>query len=128
MTNKITEDPRIDPRIKEQWKDINFPEVLVESSSREEMLAKVNTEEGQVELMMYEAVFNDPRLDDAISSDGLKNETIEIDSQPDGNKIKLLNIPKMQNHIYIPNNKIILIRLSFIIGYLFFFLKIKFDR
>ena len=23
MTNKITEDPRIDPRIKEQWKDIN---------------------------------------------------------------------------------------------------------
>ena len=92
MTNKITEDPRIDPRIKEQWKDINFPEVLVESSSREEMLAKVNTEEGQMELMMYEAVFNDPRLDDAISSDGLKNETIEIDSQPDGNKIKLLNI------------------------------------
>ena len=67
MTNKITEDPRIDPRIKEQFKDINFPEVLVESSSREEMLAKVNTEEGQVELMMYEAVFNDPRLDDAIS-------------------------------------------------------------
>ena len=92
MTNKITEDPRIDPRIKEQWKDINFPEALVESSSREEMLAKVNTEEGQMELMMYEAVFNDPRLDDAISSDGLKNETIEIDSQPDGNKIKLLNI------------------------------------
>ena len=91
MTNKITEDPRIDPRIKEQWKDINFPEVLVESSSREEMLAKVNTEEGQMELMMYESVFNDPRLDDAISSDGLKNETIEIEPLPDGNKIILLN-------------------------------------
>jgi len=46
MTNKITEDPRIDPRIKEQFKDINFPEVLFESSSREEMLSKVTTEEG----------------------------------------------------------------------------------
>ena len=26
MANKITEDPRIDPRIKEQFKDIDFPE------------------------------------------------------------------------------------------------------
>ena len=96
MTNKITDDPRIDPRIKEQFKDINFPDVLVESSSREEMLSKVNSEEGKMELMMYEAVFNDPRLDDAISSDGLKDETIEIESQPDANKIKLLNIDTMK--------------------------------
>ena len=27
MANKITEDPRIDPRIKEQFKDIDFPEL-----------------------------------------------------------------------------------------------------
>ena len=92
MANKITEDPRIDPRIKEQFKDIDFPELMAGSVSREEMLAKVNSEEGQMELMIYEAIFNDPRLDDAISSDGLKNETIEIESKPDKNKIKLLNI------------------------------------
>ena len=78
MANKITEDPRIDPRIKDQFKDIDFPELMAGSVSREEMLAKVNSEEGQMELMIYEAIFNDPRLDDAISSDGLKNETIEM--------------------------------------------------
>ena len=91
MANKITEDPRIDPRIKEQFKDIDFPE-LASSPSREEMLAKVDTEEGKIELMIYEAIFNDPALDEAISFEGLKNETIEIESQPDGNTIKLLNI------------------------------------
>ena len=91
MANKITEDPRIDPRIKQQFKDIDFPE-LASSPSREEMLAKVDTEEGKIELMIYEAIFNDPALDEAISFEGLKNETIEIESQPDGNTIKLLNI------------------------------------
>ena len=69
MANKITEDPRIDPRIKEQFKDIDFPELMAGSVSREEMLAKVDSEEGQMELMIYEAIFNDPSLDDAISSD-----------------------------------------------------------
>ena len=99
MANKITEDPRIDPRIKEQFKDIDFPELMAGSVSREEMLAKVNSEEGQMELMIYEAIFNDPRLDDAISSDGLKNETIEIESKPDSNKIKLLNIRPDNNYV-----------------------------
>ena len=99
MANKITEDPRIDPRIKEQFKDIDFPELMAGSVSREEMLAKVNSEEGQMELMIYEAIFNDPKLDDAISSDGLKNETIEIESKPDSNKIKLLNIRPDNNDV-----------------------------
>ena len=31
MANKITEDPRIDPRIKEQFKDIDFPELMAGS-------------------------------------------------------------------------------------------------
>ena len=69
MANKITEDPRIDPRIKEQFKDIDFPE-LASSPSREEMLAKVDTEEGKIELMIYEAIFNAPALDEAISFEG----------------------------------------------------------
>ena len=41
MTNKITDDPRIDPRIKERFKDIDFPELDGGNESREEMIAKV---------------------------------------------------------------------------------------
>ena len=92
MANKITDDPRIDPRIKERFKDIDFPELDGGNESREEMIAKVNTEEGQMELMIYEAIFNNPELDEAVSSEGLKHETLEIKSEPDGNQIKLLNI------------------------------------
>ncbi|MFL2734324.1 MAG: alpha/beta hydrolase [Gammaproteobacteria bacterium] len=98
MTNKITEDPRIDPRIKAQFENIDFPD-MAGGLSREEMLAQVDSEEGKIELMIYEAVFNDPALDDAISSEGLKNETIEIKSEPDGNTIKLLNIRPDNNEV-----------------------------
>ena len=92
MANKITEDPRIDPRIKEQFKNIEFPELSSGNMTRDDMIAKVDSEEGKMELMIYEAIFNDPALDEAISSEGLQKKTIEITSEPDGNKIKLLNI------------------------------------
>ena len=64
MANKITEDPRIDPRIKEQFKDIDFPELMAGSVSREEMLAKVNSEEGQMELMIYCLLYTSDAADD----------------------------------------------------------------
>ena len=46
MANKITEDPRIDPRIKEQFKNIEFPELSSGNMTREDMIAKVDSEEG----------------------------------------------------------------------------------
>ena len=80
MANKITEDPRIDPRIKEQFKNIEFPELSSGNMTRDDMIAKVDSEEGKMELMIYEAIFNDPALDEAISSEGLQKKTIEIKS------------------------------------------------
>jgi acetyl esterase/lipase len=88
MTNKIAEDPRIDPRIKAVFGGMVLG-VQGDIASREALLAEANTPEAVAAeagmLALFEAVD-----DEAVSpSAGLTIRTETFTSSPDGNEIKV---------------------------------------
>jgi acetyl esterase/lipase len=92
--NKIISDPRIDPRIKDKFKNIDIEYKTPNEISREDIMSRQNSDSPKIKLELdeYERLLNDPAFDEAVSFEGLTMETLEIKSQPDGNNIKLLNI------------------------------------
>lgn len=88
---KLSEDPRIDPRIKAAfgtWSQSPAPDV----SSREEVLAQLNSPEGRAALAV-EAEFYRASGNEAVApSTGLTIRTESFVSSPDGNTIKILFI------------------------------------
>ena len=92
--NKIISDPRIDPRIKDKFKNIDIEYKPPNEISREDIMSRQNSDSPRIKLELdeYERLLNDPAFDEAVSFEGLTMETLEIKSQPDGNNIKLLNI------------------------------------
>jgi acetyl esterase len=88
---KLSEDPRIDPRIKAAfgtWSQSPAPDV----SSREEVLAQLNTPEGRTALAVEAEFYRASGNEDVAPSAGLTIRTESFVSSPDGNTIKILFI------------------------------------
>ncbi|MBU4317463.1 MAG: alpha/beta hydrolase [Proteobacteria bacterium] len=85
---KLTDDPRIDPRIKKIFGAINFP-AEKNAASREELLASANSQKAIAMRAGFKA-FQDLCDTEAIApSAGLTISTREIKSHPDGNTIHI---------------------------------------
>ena len=85
MANKIVEDPRIDPRIKNLFKDMP-PSAGARVESREVLLAAMQAMAGS---SAFGALFENLDLDGIAPSAGLTVTRHELDSAPDGNRISL---------------------------------------
>ena len=89
MANKISEDPRIDKRIKDVFGLIEIDAVMTEHDSREEMMAFEETEEAQAGKEIMHVINNAPHYKEVVPSDGLSTTKKEFISDPDGNTIKI---------------------------------------
>lgn len=86
--SRITEDPRIDPRIKAVMSA--FPNTgSSDVASRDELLAEVNTPEAIAMREQISALLELIDSEEIAPLAGLDIRTVEIESQPDGNTIKL---------------------------------------
>jgi acetyl esterase/lipase len=88
MSNKLLEDPRIDPRIKAIFGGLEVP-IAKDSSSREELLAAANTEEAIQQQQVMKAFLEMSDTEEIAPSVGLAIRSEKITSQPDGNSINL---------------------------------------
>ena len=90
MTNKIAEDPRIDPRIKAIFGTLDLGIGSTEDvASREDMIAAANTEEAVAMRDGLIAFLNLCDTEEIAPSAGLSTRTESITSQPDGNSINI---------------------------------------
>ncbi len=62
MANKISEDPRIDQRIKDVFGILEVDSVMTEHATREEMMAFEETEEAQMGKEIMHQINNAPPL------------------------------------------------------------------
>lgn len=86
---KLSEDARIDPRIKAafgNWSQAPAPDV----SSREEVLAQLNSPEGRAALAVEAQFYSASGNEEVAPSAGLTIRTVTFVSSPDGNTIKIL--------------------------------------
>ncbi len=87
---RISEDPRIDPRIKAifgAWPDIPNPG---DARDRDQLLAEVNTEEAKGRMAQQRAMFEAMDTEQVASFQGLTIRTSDrVISQPDGNTINI---------------------------------------
>jgi len=85
---KITEDPRIDPRIKALMGA--FPEgALDDVASREQLLELVNQPDAQAETEQVTALLDLIDDETIAPTAGLDISTVEFRSEPDGNSVKI---------------------------------------
>ena len=89
MANKISEDPRIDKRIKEVFGVLELDLVMTEHANREEMMAFEETEEAMLGKSIMDQINNAPHYKELVPSDGLNTTAKEFVSDPDGNTIKI---------------------------------------
>jgi acetyl esterase/lipase len=83
----ITDDPRLDPRIKQRYAPVLTP-AQPDASSREELVARMNSAEALAVREQFKAALESVDREPIVPS-GLVVEKIEIESQPDGNTINL---------------------------------------
>jgi len=86
--NKIASDPRIDPRIKALMGGLPEAKPTV-VPDRETLLAIVNKPEALAERAAYDAGLELVDSEEVAPSEGLDISTIEFESQPDGNTVKI---------------------------------------
>ena len=86
--SKLTEDPRIDPRIKALFGAFEIPPAE-DVSSREELLARANTEEAIAIRERLKAFLDRCDTEEIAPSKGLSISTKELTSEPDGNTINI---------------------------------------
>jgi acetyl esterase/lipase len=86
--SKITDDPRIDPRIKAQFGAFDLPEVQV-AKSREEVLATASSSQAVAAREVLQIFLDSADNEEVAPSTGLTVTTHSIASQPDGNTINL---------------------------------------
>ena len=85
---KISEDPRIDPRLKALFGE--FPEFTQPSAAnREEVLARANAPEALAMRDGMQAFFAPSDTEEIAPSAGLEVSTVTFESQPDGNTINI---------------------------------------
>ncbi len=86
--NKLTEDPRIDPRIKALFGAFDMP-AAENASSREELLARANSEEAIAFREGLKMFLDTCDTEEIAPSTGLSISTKELKSEPDGNTINI---------------------------------------
>ncbi len=86
--SKLTDDPRIDPRIKALMGTMPVG-VLGEGKTREDIVANANTPEATAAREAMQPLFDLADNEDVAPSTGLEISTKEFTSQPDGNTIKV---------------------------------------
>lgn len=84
-----TNDERIDPRIRAAFAAVSRATTIRDYSSREEVLAEENSEEGQARARLAEEWFDRTYSDEIAPMDGLTAQTLSFRSHPDGNTIKV---------------------------------------
>lgn len=87
-TNKIATDPRIDPRLKAMMGGFP-PPVATVVPDRETLLERVNRPKALEERAAYDASLELLDSEDVAPSAGLDISTIEFESAPDGNTVKI---------------------------------------
>ena len=89
MTNKIATDPRIDPRIKAIFGVMPLDTSWSNVASREEALARENSEEGKARAAQMTAALEMVDNESVAPSVGLKTTIETFRSEPDGNTVKI---------------------------------------
>lgn len=100
MTSKISQDPRIDPRIKTLFGAMTMT-VAGDVASREELLAAEITEQGKAAAAMMKALFDSFADETLAPSKGLRITTERVKSEPDGNTI-LIQFIRPDNNERLP--------------------------
>ncbi len=100
MTSKISQDPRIDPRIKTLFGAMTMT-VAGDVASREELLAAEITEQGKAATAMMKALFDSFADETLAPSKGLRITTERVKSEPDGNTI-LIQFIRPDNNERLP--------------------------
>lgn len=99
MSSKITQDPRIDPRIKAIFGLIPSSEASDDVDSREVLLAAVDTEDAIAARDGMKAFLGMCDTEEVASSEGLITRTEQLVSSPDGNTINVQIIRPDNNDI-----------------------------
>ena len=86
--SRITDDPRIDPRLKAHFGQFSAP-AQPNVSSREELVARMNTPEALELAEQIRQVMDSPELETIAPSGGLTISTETFSSAPDGNEIQI---------------------------------------
>ena len=86
---RITEDPRIDPRIKAVFGAMDAGPTQPDAASREDLLAEANTEEAVLQRKAFTSVLDMCDTEEIAPSAGLTVTEHQLASQPDGNTINL---------------------------------------
>lgn len=86
--SKLLNDPRIDPRVKTLFGNFAQP-TQSDMTSREEVLALMNSPEVQQALAEEAALFRSASTQESAPSAGLTSDVRTFVSQPDGNSIKI---------------------------------------
>src|SRR5215467_2784261 len=89
MASKITNDPRIDPRLKAIFGAIPDQVQAGDVASREQLLAEEQTDNTKARIAMLEAMSEMCDNEQVAPSKGLKITTETFRSEPDGNTIKI---------------------------------------
>jgi len=89
MASKLSEDPRIDPRIKAVFANFDYP-APTDVANREALLAEADTPAAKAVAAGLKAWLDSCDDEQAAPSAGLEVRTERFISQPDGNEIKLM--------------------------------------
>src|SRR5215468_6919149 len=92
MASKITNDPRIDPRLKAIFGAIPDQVQAGDVASREQLLAEEQTDNTKARIAMLEAMSEMCDNEEVAPSKGLRITTESFRSEPDGNTIKIQHI------------------------------------
>ena len=88
--NKVTEDPRIDPRIRALFGVVELPdELLGDADSREQLLKEANTDEAIAQRQAFAIIQEMCDTEELAPSAGLVVTEHTVVSAPDGNTVKL---------------------------------------
>ena len=88
MANKIADDPRIDPRIKAIFSNLDLPGGG-DVENREAVLKAASSDEAVAAEQVLKAFLDACDNEEVAPSAGLKIENYEFSSQPDGNTAKI---------------------------------------
>lgn len=86
---RITEDRRIDPRIKAIFGQFELPEGLDDVTTRDELLAEATSEEAAARAAMFKTFMDMVDSEEVAASAGLEVSEHSVTSQPDGNQINV---------------------------------------
>lgn len=90
MANKITEDSRIDPRIKTIFGEMELAGgAMSDAANREELLGRANSDAAIAAREGLAAFLNMCDTEEIAPSAGLSIEEFQVESQPDGNTINI---------------------------------------